>query len=127
MIFLQLRLRHAQGLGFEDGAATLTYIAANYIAQAVRWFPAAPVRWIVCGGGRRNATLMRMIWEQVNQPGANSVSVDVVESVGWDGDFIEAQAFAVLAARHVRGLPISFPGTTGVSQAMCGGRRFDPS
>jgi anhydro-N-acetylmuramic acid kinase len=47
-----------------------------------------------------------------------------VEEVGWDGDALEAQAFAYLAVRSVRGLPLSLPSTTGVSQPMSGGRLF---
>jgi anhydro-N-acetylmuramic acid kinase len=47
--------------------------------------------------------------------------VDAVEAVGWDGDMLEAQAFAYLAARSVQGLPLSLPTTTGVNQPMSGG------
>ena len=36
-----------------------------------------------------------------------------VEAVGWNGDALEAQAFAWLAVRSVRGLPLSLPSTTG--------------
>jgi len=48
-------------------------------------------------------------------------AVDPVEAVGWDGDALEAQAFAFLAVRSQRGLPLSFPGTTGVPVPMPGG------
>ena len=47
--------------------------------------------------------------------------VDPVEAVGWDGDALEAQAFAFLAVRSLRGLPLSLPGTTGVPRPMPGG------
>jgi anhydro-N-acetylmuramic acid kinase len=50
------------------------------------------------------------------------VPVQTAEAVGWRGDAIEAEAFAYLAARTARGLPISFPGTTGVDRPMTGGR-----
>jgi len=50
------------------------------------------------------------------------VPVEKVEAVGWDGDALEAQAFAYLAVRSLRGLPLTFPETTGVPQAMGGGR-----
>jgi anhydro-N-acetylmuramic acid kinase len=49
------------------------------------------------------------------------VPVDPVESVGWDGDFLEAQCFAYLAVRSARGLPLSLPTTTGVPKPMPGG------
>jgi anhydro-N-acetylmuramic acid kinase len=40
---------------------------------------------------------------------------------GFSSDFMEAQAFAYLAARRLRDLPVTFPGTTGVSEALVGG------
>jgi anhydro-N-acetylmuramic acid kinase len=47
-----------------------------------------------------------------------------VEAVGWDGDAIEAQAFAFLAIRSRAGLPLSLPSTTGVARPVAGGRFF---
>ena len=70
--------------------------------------PSPPTRWLVCGGGRLNATMMRMLADRLEAP------VDPVEAVGLDGDMLEAQAIAFLAVRVRRGLPTSFPGTTGV-------------
>ena len=49
-------------------------------------------------------------------------TVQPVEAVGWRGDSLEAEAFALLAVRSLRGLPLSFPGTTGVPHPMPGGR-----
>lgn len=107
-----------QPLNDADGAATLTAFTAAAVARAVPHLPAAPLRWIVCGGGRRNPVLMRMLAERLGTP------VDPVEAIGWDGDMIEAQAFAYMAVRSLRGLPISWPGTTGAPAPLCGGRRF---
>jgi anhydro-N-acetylmuramic acid kinase len=45
-----------------------------------------------------------------------------VEAVGWNGDALEAQAFAFMGVRSLRGLPISFPGTTGVPVPTTGGK-----
>jgi anhydro-N-acetylmuramic acid kinase len=47
--------------------------------------------------------------------------VITAEDAGWRGDFVEAEAFAYLAVRSLRGLPISFPMTTGVPRPMTGG------
>lgn len=105
-------------LGAGDGAATLTAFTAAAVEHAVRLLPAAPRRWIVCGGGRRNPVLMRMLAARLAAP------VEPVEAIGWDGDFIEAQAFAYLAVRSLRGLPISWPGTTGAPSPLRGGRLF---
>ena len=94
------------------------------------WRPSQRLRWrgscricrgrresvIVAGGGARNRTLMRMLAERLAP-----ATVETADAVGWSADALEAQAFAFLAARHVRGLPITFPGTTGVARAMTGG------
>ena len=53
--------------------------------------------------------------------------VHPVDDLGWDGDALEAQGFAYMAVRHLKSLPISFPGTTGVPTPMTGGVLFDPA
>lgn len=110
-----------RGLGPADGAATLTVFTARAVALAAAHFPAPPSRWLVCGGGRRNPVLMAALADQVGAP------VQAVEAVGWDGDALEAQAFAFLAVRSVRGLPLTFPATTGVGRPQSGGRRHPPA
>ena len=99
----------------EDGAATLTAFTAASIASARAHFPEQPLLWVVSGGGRRNKTLMAMIAERVE------AAVAPAEAAGMDGDAVEAEAWAYLAVRSLRGLPISFPGTTGVPQPLTGG------
>ena len=108
-----------QGLSPEDGAATLTAFTAASVARVVPHLPEPPVRWLVCGGGRHNATLMGMLADRLGVP------VAPVEQVGWNGDALEAEAFAYLAVRSRKGLPLSVPATTGVPQPMTGGR-FHP-
>jgi anhydro-N-acetylmuramic acid kinase len=99
-----------------DGAATLVAFCALCVAAAGRLLPGPPLRWLVTGGGRRNPALMRAL------SGALARPVEPVEAVGWDGDALEAQAFGVLAARVARGLPLTFPGTTGAPRPLPGGR-----
>lgn len=99
-----------------DGAATLTHFTAAAVALGARLCPEAPRRWLVTGGGRRNPVLMAAFAEHLR------VAVIPVEDVGWDGDALEAQAFAYLAVRSLEGLPISFPSTTGVRAPTSGGR-----
>mgnify|MGYP002385276686 CR=1 FL=1 len=41
--------------------------------------------------------------------------------MGFDGDGLEALAFAYLAVRSLQGLPLTFPSTTGVSSPVTGG------
>jgi anhydro-N-acetylmuramic acid kinase len=103
------------GLSPEDGAATLTAFSAAAIAAALKHFPQAPTLWVASGGGRRNPTLMRMISERVGAP------VRPAEAFEIDGDSVEAEAWAFLAVRSRLGLPITYPGTTGVPQPLTGG------
>jgi anhydro-N-acetylmuramic acid kinase len=106
------------GLAPGDGAATLTAMTAAAVARAVKHFPAPPRRWLVTGGGRRNPVLMAELMRRLGAP------VAPVEDAGWDGDALEAQAFAYLAVRSREGLPLSLPGTTGVATPVAGGRHF---
>ena len=99
----------------EDGAATLTAFTAASIAAARAHFPEQPHLWVISGGGRRNKTLMTMIAERVEN------AVIPAEAVGMDGDAVEAEAWAYLAVRSLKGLPITFPGTTGAPKPLAGG------
>ena len=109
------------GLSVVDGAATLTRATALSIALAARHFAAPARQWIVTGGGARNPALLAALEEETRSP------VVAAASLGWDGDALEAQAFAFLAVRSLRGLPFTYPTTTGVRQALTGGRLHLPS
>lgn len=106
----------ADGCPLEDGAALLTAFTASTVGAALDLLPRRPKRLIVCGGGRRNRAIMKML------PARAGVDVVPAETVGWRGDAIEAECFAFLAVRVLRSLPVSFPTTTGVPQPMTGGR-----
>jgi anhydro-N-acetylmuramic acid kinase len=112
--------RWADGLSVADGAATLTWGTARAIALAARHFPLPPRRWVISGGGARNPTMLRAIGEETGG------EIITTSDLGWDGDALEAQAFAFLAVRSLRGLPITFPGTTGVARPLTGGRLHRP-
>ncbi len=107
-------------LPIADAAATLAAFTAGAVARALALLPERPGRWIVGGGGARNPELMRRIGEAVDAP------VLSADAVGWSADGLEAQAFAYLAARRLRDLPITFPGTTGVATPRPGGRLARP-
>ncbi len=109
------------GLSAADGAATLTAFTAAGVEKAVHLFPALPNRWLVCGGGRLNPAIMAALRGILSQP------VEPVEMAGWHGDALEAQAFAFLAVRSMKGLPLSLPGTTGVKAPATGGVLNRPS
>ncbi|MEM9968561.1 MAG: anhydro-N-acetylmuramic acid kinase [Pseudomonadota bacterium] len=104
-----------------DAAATLTALCAQSVAAGLRHCPQAPDQILVTGGGRHNQTLMMMLQDLLSCP------VRPVEAIGLNGDMLEAQAFAYLAVRVLRGLPTSSPQTTGTPRAICGGRISVPS
>jgi anhydro-N-acetylmuramic acid kinase len=108
------------GLSSEDAAATLVAFTAESTRLGLDAASERPRVLIVSGGGRSNPEIMRAITERA---GCEVVSA---EAVGWRGDAIEAEAFAYLAARTARGLPISFPGTTAAPRPMTGGRVVEP-
>ena len=107
-------------LSLEDGAATLAAFTAHAIAASAKWFSSAPKQWIICGGGRHNAAIMRDL--QAVLP-----NVVTAESLGLNGDSMEAEAWAYLAVRSLHGLPLTFPGTTGVKAALTGGVLAKPT
>ena len=103
------------GLSVADGAATLSAFTSLSVACAMPYLPESPKKWVVCGGGRHNATLMEALSE--------AVGVDVIraEAAAWPGDELEAQAFAWLAVRNMLDLPFSLPETTGCAAPTGGG------
>lgn len=107
-----------EGLTPQDGAATLTHFTATSIARGVGHLPERPKIYVICGGGRHNPALMREIRGLFEPLGER---VQVAEDLGLNGDAMEAEAWAYLAVRCLRDLPITFPGTTGVPLPMSGG------
>jgi len=98
-----------------DGAATLTAFAAAAVGRALEHLPEEPLMWIMTGGGRKNRTLMSLIAGYVHN------AVIPAEALGLDGGLMEAEAWAYLAVRSIRALPITFPETTGVAAPLTGG------
>ncbi|WP_199564552.1 anhydro-N-acetylmuramic acid kinase [Parvularcula marina] len=109
------KLKAADHLSPPDGAATLTAFSAECVARSVALLPEAPAYWVACGGGRHNPVLMAELGRRLEG------QVLVAEEAGWRGDMIEAEAFAYLAVRSLRKLPLSFPKTTRVPQPLSGG------
>jgi anhydro-N-acetylmuramic acid kinase len=104
------------GRSLADDVATVTAITAASIARAAAHFPLPPKSWIVSGGGARNPELLRLLARY-----AAPAEVKTADQMGWNADAIEAQAFAFLAVRSKKGLPLSFPKTTGVPKPVTGG------
>jgi anhydro-N-acetylmuramic acid kinase len=112
-------LEPLDALQLEDAAATLVAFTAEAVKLAFEAL-GQPNEVIVTGGGRHNPEIMKALSERLAAP------VKPAEEHGWRGDSIEAEAFAFLAARVKRGLPITFPKTTGVARPMTGGRIIRP-
>jgi anhydro-N-acetylmuramic acid kinase len=100
----------------EDGAATLTALTAAGVAASRRFMNRAPALWVVAGGGARNPTLLAMLRAELTP-----AEVVTADDAGFSADHMEAQAFGFLAARALRGLPLTFPTTTGAPSALRGG------
>lgn len=103
------------GLSVEDGAATLAAFTAQSVVLGTRFFSEQPKRWLVTGGGRLNPAIMNNLRELLGVP------VEPVEALGWNGDAVEAEAFAYLAVRSLKKLPLTLPTTTGIKGALTGG------
>jgi len=103
--------------GLEDGARTLAFVTAAAIAKAQAHLPEKPKLWILTGGGRHN----RMIVEDLTVAARHTGQVIIAEEAGLNGDSMEAEAWAWLAVRSLRGLPLTYPGTTGVREPATGG------
>ena len=106
-------------LSTEDGAATLAAFTSRTIMKGIV-ISGGAARMVVAGGGARNPVLMRMLKEDAGMPVLSAADL------GWSPDFLEAEAFAYLAVRSARGLPLTFPGTTGVASPTTGGVLVEP-
>ncbi len=106
------------GLELSNGARTLAAITARSIFAAADHAPTLPKTWIVCGGGRKNLILLSHLRELAEAKGSR---VLVAEDIGFDGGSMEAEAWAYLAVRSLKGLPLTYPKTTGVKEPVSGG------
>ena len=104
-----------KGLEFEDAIATLNFYSAKIISDLILEKYLNVKKIILCGGGRKNKTLIDNI--------KNLIKIDVqnIDNFDLDGDFIESQAFAYLAVRSFLNKNISYPKTTNVKKPVTGG------
>ena len=110
-----------RGLDLEDGASTITDFTSNIIGsrllEEIKKFNPKISKVILCGGGRKNKTLI----ENIKKFSGNKIKFETTDDYGVNGDFVESQAFAFLAIRSFFKLPISFPKTTGCKSPCTGG------
>jgi anhydro-N-acetylmuramic acid kinase len=111
-------LETAEAMELADGARTLAAVSARAILKAADHMPEKPKLWIVCGGGRKNPHIVGDLRDGAAKTGA---TVILAEDANLNGDSMEAEAWAYLAVRSLRGLPMTFPTTTGCREAVTGG------
>jgi anhydro-N-acetylmuramic acid kinase len=107
-------------LANEEAIATLTAFTAESLRAATTLLPIPPGLWVIAGGGALNPTLMAMISNRL------AAKVVIADDIGWPAQLMEAQAWAYLAVRSLKGLPLTFPTTTGVPMALTGGTVSNP-
>lgn len=105
-------------LSLEDGARTLSRLTGEAILRCAAYLPSHPKTYVVCGGGRLNPVIMAEFADAAKARGARVIAA---EAAGFDGGAMEAEAWAYLAVRSLRGLPLTYPGTTGVKEPVTGG------
>ena len=110
----------AKGLSLENGASTITDFTAKLISEGINYAQNKTQtqmhKWLVCGGGRKNKYLLECIKKNFEK-----INLNCIDEYNVDGDFIESQAFAFLAIRCLKGMPISFPSTTRCKESVSGG------
>ena len=108
-------------MSYENGLSTLTKFTSEIIYQSISNITKSKqnenIKILVCGGGRKNLTLIENIKEKL----PNNISLNLIDNYNIDGDFIESQAFAYLAIRSLLKKTISFPNTTNVKKPCTGG------
>ena len=105
-------------VSLNDGARTLAHVTGAAILKSASYLPQRAKTYVVCGGGRLNPVIMAEFAEQAAKSGARVIAA---EEAGFDGGAMEAEAWAYLAVRSQRGLPLTYPGTTGVKEPVTGG------
>jgi len=114
-------LSFVKGLSYEDGLSTLVDFTAIIIYQSIlrsiKIKENEKLLIIVCGGGRKNLSLLKSIRKRLPK----NISLKVIDDYKIDGDFIESQAFAYLAIRSMLKKEISYPKTTNVQNPCTGG------
>jgi anhydro-N-acetylmuramic acid kinase len=111
-----------RGLSLEDGCATITNFTAYLIAKGIEHSIGnyiKPIKYLVCGGGRKNTFLIQSIKDYLSHK--QNVSLDSIDDYSLNGDYIESQAFGYLSIRSFLNLPISYPKTTGCKTPTVGG------
>ena len=96
----------------EDVQATLLELTCLTIAQSIRQHCVGVKEIYLCGGGAHNRTLsIRLAALLAN------CTVQTTDTLGVDGDYLEAIAFAWLAQQALHGKPANLPPVTGAKHS----------
>lgn len=116
-----LTLESIKGLSRADGIATLMDFTCQSIALSLQHFPSIPKHWMVMGRGRTNPALMKRLHNTLYEKTGLKLNLKTAEQYGFNGQTLESQMIAFMAARRLYNLPVTFPNTTGtVIPTVCG-------
>ena len=114
-------LSFVRGLSYENGLSTLTKFTSEIIYQsiskAIKINQNEKIKILICGGGRKNLTLV----ENIKKKLSNNITLNLIDDYNINGDFVESQAFAYIAIRSLLKKTISFTNTTNVKKSCTGG------
>jgi anhydro-N-acetylmuramic acid kinase len=104
-----------------DVQATLLEFSALTISRDIRRHCGDVDAVYACGGGHKNTALMERLRELLAP-----LNLETTAKLGVDPEWVEAMAFAWLAAQRVKGMPGNIPSVTGASRAAVLGALYLP-
>lgn len=104
-----------------DVQATLAQLTVTAVAEAIARHLPSCREIVVCGGGARNSTLLRLLAEATGK----DRTVTTSDARRWPSGAIEACTFAWLAARRLAGLPGNVPTVTGARASVLLGAVYE--
>ena len=113
-------LFRSDALSLEDGCATLAAFTVQCIEKSLQWMPNHTLRYVILVGGGWHNPCIRQQLEKV----LSKQTIVRGDDIGWSAHYMEAELMAFLAVRCLKGLPITFPTTTGVASPLVGGEIF---
>ena len=120
-------------LSLSDACRTLEAFTAESIVRCLKWLDKEkiPSYWILYGDGWNNPVIKKELTHRLVQYYKMSQlkvepQIVIADEIGWQSQAIEAKIFAYLGVRSLKGLPTSYPETTGVPTPVVGGESHVP-
>lgn len=121
-------IEELEALTFEDACATLEAFTAHCIVDSLDFIQGDwPKLWVLSGGGWKNPVILGDFKNFLSEKLGEEAKILSADDLGWNSQYMEAEIFAYLAVRSLYTLPLSYPGTTGVSKPVSGGVCYQPS